>query len=413
MKPRVKILSACFSFLIAGVFYAEAAYPLAAAKTAGWTVKLTGYVKNIATYTEPSEYPTHLLLGIPENPLFPLGNIERDEHWENYTRLRLRMNGRRGGRWAWELHYEMRGLALNPDFTLASFLDGGSRSEQWLSLDARLYDEPGYEIEHMLDRAWMRWTPKWGEIVVGRQAITWTSGKLWYPTDLFGPFLPFDIDQDEKRGVDASNIAINLGSLSSFRMIYAPLENRDDARVGARLKTTLAGFDIHLMGGYFVGDRVGGGSLAHNLFGAVMRAEAAYTHPLRDDDRWSMVVNADAGLPHNVYVAVEYFHQSEGAKSKSEYWRSTDLFYRDKLHGLAQDYAGCILTWSATPLLTPGLSGVVNLLDTSFFVGPSVKYKPMENVTLTAAANIFTPHGSDSEYGLYPNTYYASVKAFF
>jgi len=248
---------------------------------------------------------------------------------------------------------------------------------------------------------------------MGRQSITWTVGKLWFPTDLFGPFSPFDIDQDEKRGVDAANLAIDLGDLSSFRVIFAPLERQEDSRVGGRLKASLEGFEIHLMGGYFSGDRVVGGSLSHNIAGATARAEGVYKHPLEGDDRWSFVVNADAGLPHNVYAVIEYFYQSAGAASEDTYYRTMPLYFQGKLYGLARDYLGCRVEWKASALVKPGVQGVANLMDQSLFFGPRIEWKPIDKVKVNAGANLFVPYLSDSEFGLFPNAYYASIKASF
>jgi len=380
-----------------------------------WVVRFTGYFKNTVAYTEDAEFPTYLLMGVPPDRLPPFveEKIGLDEHTEDLTRLRLRLNGRKGGTCAWELHYELRGLAADPDVSLPTFSAQAGASGQLLDMEAVTYDEPGYVMRHMVDRAWFRWTPGWGEFVVGRQAITWTVGRLWFPTDLFGPFLPFDIEQDEKKGVDAVNAAINLGALSSIRLIYAPLDEREDDRVGARFKASLGGFELHAMWGYFSGDRVAGGSMAHNLFGAVARVEGAYTHPLDGDDRWSMVANVDAGLPKNMYVAVEYYHQSEGEVSKENYWRSAPLYYGGKIYGMARDYIGLIYNWQATALVRPGLTGVMNLSDSSLFVAPRVEWKAARDVTVAAAANLFVSSGAKSEFGGYPDSYYSYVKVYF
>jgi len=413
MMRKASALITCTYIAIVLLICPSTAYPLVTAKDGEWTIRFTGYLKNITTYTESINFPVSLLSEFMEDSLPPLGEIEEQDHCDNLTRLRIRMAARRGGTFAWELQYEMHGLATPPDLMLPGFIDTGAATEQWLPIHTTLYDEPGYKIFHILDRAWFRWTPKWGELILGRQAITWTMGRLWYPTDLFGPFLPFDIDQDEKRGVDAVNFAINLGTFSSFRVIYAPLERQEDARVGARLKSTVKGFDIHLMGGYFSGDRVFGGGISHNLFKAVVRAEGAYTHPLEGGDRWSMVVNADRALPHNTYCLIEYYHQSAGASSADDYYKTFPLFSEGTLHGLARDYIGMLVSRQVTALLKPGVLGIVNLQDSSLFLGPNVEWKPIEKVVITAAANLFVSDTSESEFSLFPNTYYASAKIYF
>ena len=404
------LLIAALILLIAGD-----AFSLSEKKIDGWDIRLTGYIKNIFLYTEPIDIPANVMLGLPPNsPSIP-DKISFDEHYDNYTRLRIRMSGKRGDKYAWELHYELMGIAMNPDFVKLDSSVNNKHTEQYLMLQDTLTEQPGYEISHRLDRAWFRWSPNWGEFVVGRQAITWTVGKLWFPLDRFSPFLPFDIDQDEKTGVDAVNVAFNLGALNSIRFIYAPLDECDETRAGALLKASLKGFDLQAMGGYFSEDRVFGGSVSHNIFGAVARVEYAYTNPenLKYDDRWSIVANADMGFGRDIYVAAEYFHQSAGMTNDVKYWRVIDMVDSLKLAGFAQDYAGIIFSYSVTPLLKPSIVSVINLNDGSYFLGPKIEYKPVENLTLAAGANLFFASDKRSELGMNPDILYGTVKVFF
>lgn len=379
-----------------------------------WELRFTGYYKNIVAYTEPTDFPVNILLGIPENPFFDLGEIKDPAHWDNLSRLRLKLEVHYLKDWSSELEVEQRGLAIRPDLQLGGFFSTGVNDVQWLDMDVEIYDETGYMATAFVDRAWIRWAPAWGEIILGRQAITWTVGRLWSPTDRFGPFLPFDIEQDEKSGVDAANIAVNLGDLAEFRVIYAPLEFREDDRIGARLMGTVYGFDAHLMGGYFEEDYVGGISLTHNLFGWVARVEYAYTHPLSNqDDRWTVIAGADGALPKNIYGIIEYMHQSAGESDSDRYFESMPLLLTSDVFALAQDYLGGVVRLTPWPEISFSGSAIVNLNDFSSFLGPQIKYEPIQNVAITVAANFFVPYLSGSEYGLFSNTYFASFKGYF
>jgi len=143
------------------IVFSAPVYSLVTVQDGDWKLKFTGYIKNVTTYTEPIDFPVNILLGIPEPPFFSLGEIEEDEHWDNLTRLRLKLAGRRGGTYAWELQWELRGVASPPDLMLPGFLGAGAGVEQWQPMHATIFDEPGFEASQNLDRAWCSWSPDW------------------------------------------------------------------------------------------------------------------------------------------------------------------------------------------------------------------------------------------------------------
>ena len=59
-----------------------------------------------------------------------------------------------------------------------------------MDLTDTVVDRDSYFLVQRLDRLYLAWTPQWGSVKVGRQAITWGNGFIFNPFDLFNPFPP-------------------------------------------------------------------------------------------------------------------------------------------------------------------------------------------------------------------------------
>jgi len=391
-----------------------AAFGLASGEDGDFNLKLTGYFKNIIAYSEASAFPVDLLLGIPQNKYFDFGEIHEPGHWDDLSRLRTKLEGRYGQHWDGEIQTELRGIASRPDLKIGGYITTAPAARRWLNMDATMYDEPGYQVTGFVDRMWVRWAPSWGEVVLGRQAITWTVGHLWYPMDRFGPFLPFTIEQDEKPGLDAANLAINLGALGEFRIIFAPLERSKDDRIGARIRANVYGFDFQVMGGYFSEEYVGGMGVAHNFYGAVARAEYAYSHTLSDaPDRWSAIAGIDRSFRKKLYALLEYYHQSAGETNTDLYYKSFPIYASGEIFGLGRDYLGAMARISPWAEWSFAALGIINLNDSSGFVSPQIEYDYGQNLKIILAASLSVPNGPRSEFGLFSSAYYLSFKGYF
>lgn len=57
-----------------------------------------------------------------------------------------------------------------------------------------------YILWNRLDRLFVSLKLSWGDIMAGRQAVTWGNGMIFNPMDLFNPFSPSDILRDYKMG---------------------------------------------------------------------------------------------------------------------------------------------------------------------------------------------------------------------
>ena len=74
---------------------------------------------------------------------------------------------------------------------------------------------------HRLDRLSLTFTPSWGLVRIGRQAVTWGNGLVFNPMDLFNPFAPTAVQRDYKIGEDMAYAQVPIG-MAETQLLYLP-----------------------------------------------------------------------------------------------------------------------------------------------------------------------------------------------
>ena len=73
-------------------------------------------------------------------------------------------------------------------------------------LSSVFVDQERLRVWHDIDRLSLTWYTDFADITVGRQAITWGISNVYPVADLWAQFSPFELDTEEKPGVDAVRI---------------------------------------------------------------------------------------------------------------------------------------------------------------------------------------------------------------
>ncbi|WP_373500573.1 hypothetical protein, partial [Desulfococcus sp.] len=96
---------------------------------------------------------------------------------------------------------------------------------------------------HRLDRLFLIVDRPWGNLRLGRQAVTWGNGMLFNPMDIFNPFAPTDVVRDYKVGDDMALALLPAGENGDLQWIGVPRRNPengavewDESAVGAKLR---------------------------------------------------------------------------------------------------------------------------------------------------------------------------------
>lgn len=273
-----------------------------------------------------------------------------------------------------------------------------------------LVDEGGLRVQHNLDRLALTWRSEHVTVVVGRQVLSWGTGRFWNPTDLISPFAPTDVDREVRRGADAARVSIGLGATSQLDVLWLPQRLARDMGGVLRARTNLWGWDLSATVGKYVGDLVAGADFAGDLGPLGAHGEAAWTMPLVGLGTSGPVrvegdfVRALVGLdwrPHEALVlAAEYTFNGFGATNAAgllEVLRS-DRVVRGEVFGAERHYLGLGATWMATDLLTVSLSAIVNLVDPSAMVVPALEYSFEQHVLVRAGG--YVPLGAGLDVSL-------------
>jgi len=274
----------------------------------------------------------------------------------------------------------------------------GTRLDQTESEDARRWADLTWDIEdgsrhrsfHRLDRLAAQWRPGDWSVTFGRQAVSWGSGIVFQPLDLFSPFAPTVIDRDYKAGNDLLLIERLLSNGDDLQVLH--VVRRDDAShvTGAASSTALkwhgyaSALEFEWVAAEHYDETVLGASVRIPVGQALLRADLVATR--LEDDGWktSGVVNLDVTFTvkqRNAYVYAEYFHNAWGVSRlpPSPVLLPPDLIHRldrGEVFNLMRDYlaVGTSLEWHA--LLTQSTSVITNLHDSSSLLQVQFTYQP-------------------------------------
>jgi len=308
----------------------------------------------------------------------------------------------------------------------------------------RLYPGPGdpvssFGLFHNLDRLSLTLKTGRADLIVGRQAVAWGSARVINPTDVLAPFAFNELDQEDRRGIDAVRLRVSLGAMDELDMGFvAGRDFRSDRNAFfLRGKTYFQKTDVSAVLIAFREHLLLGLDIARAIGGAGFWLETAYVIPnqFRQDKvpEESGYFRASTGLDYTfnskTYGFVEYHFNSAGESDPQKY---NGLFgqtaYRDgSVYLLGKHYLNVGSTYQLTPLLS--LTGLVilNLSDWSLVVSPTLEYNIAENIYLAAGAYLgwgknpalapdpltSGPLLFRSEFGTYPDMFFTSFRVYF
>ena len=423
MKRRAAISGFCIALWCASVF----ADP----------VEFTGYFKPFVAATDVAE--SYRRLGLWDD----------DYLFDNVERLRLKLEGKPSGPVAFGAHYEVYfhwgdTVKLRRELEeqdLDKTLTRLTERPRFMDLEGEIFEEGSVSLNQGLDRLWTRWEPNRRlQVTIGRQAVSWGTGLIWSPVDLFAAFAPTEIDREEKLGVDVVRLVLQPHENLSVDLVGEPLDveqhwtaNMDDSSLAARLGTHWGEYDIHLCGGAVQSDMVLGGDFSGYLCNAGFHGEALHTWVDENDQRdyFRGLLGLDYGFAAawNPYVAVEYFHNGLGVDDAEEYAARRletsvqRVFERGIAYNIGRDYLGGTFRVQPNALLTLQATTLANLHDGSFREFATLAWSVRENLDLILGADVGLGGASgeftawqDEETGLeigVPDLYFLYGKFYF
>jgi hypothetical protein len=337
------------------------------------------------------------------------------DHNDGLANLRLIYDSTWGA-WSFDFHY----LVTAEDGEDARLMQTESQLEQippatWFNLTDTFISRGSVLAEQGIDRLSLAYSTPDFVIRIGRQALTWGSGLVFRPMDLFDPFSPVALDTEFKPGTDMLYAQYLFADGSDLQFIAVPRStvldgapDMNDSSFALHYHGEFAGFETTGLIARDHGDWTGALGVNGPLYGAAWNVEVLPTS-VRDGptvvSALANISDAQTLFDRNARLFAEYFHNGFGVEG--DITAATLPSYlenrlaRGQLFNIRQDYlaAGVSLEWS--PLVTLSPTVIADLNDGSFDLYFSGSWSLDTNIVLYAGVQVpFGPRGS--EYGGVP-----------
>jgi hypothetical protein len=288
----------------------------------------------------------------------------------------------------------------------------------WFNLSENIVNRGPTVVTADLDRLYVGYTSPQTVVRVGRQALTWGSGLVFRPMDLFDPFSPSATDTEYKPGVDMLYLQRLFADGSDLQFVLAPRPPRygaapttNESSAALHYQTVLFGHRTTWLLASDHGDWVGALSVNGALKGATWNLEVVPTGVRREGVYVSGVANISDALTlfgRNATVFAEYFRNGFGAGSGAIDIAGLppdlkDRLARGQVFNVRNDYLASGLTVEINPLFNLSPTLIAGLDDGSIFLLAAGTWSLSDSLTLIAGVQI--PIGpSGTEYGGLPLT---------
>ncbi|MBN1633806.1 MAG: hypothetical protein JW917_06550 [Ignavibacteria bacterium] len=330
----------------------------------------------------------------------------------NLTKTRLRAstnlweNSRINAEYEIDMLYRGSGSEITGDNSIIN------SNRQLIELTWKLVDKKNFSLINYIDRLYLKQDFGNFTIVAGRQRISWGTGRIWNPTDLFNPINPAFYYVTEKTGADAVSFKYAFANFTDLNIVFNPQEKIRNSNYGFRFRTNYHYYDLSLMGGYFDKRVIAGLDFAGNLFDAGIRGEGIISAKNDDlkDNFIKFIIGIDNQFTSKLYVLIEYHYNGEG-KNEKDLYEFTRL-YKGEIQNIAKNYICLSANYQVFPLLFVTLTEISNLNDESGFLNISASLSATENLT-TGLGFQFAYGKEKSEYYYYPHSLYLQCKYHF
>ena len=362
-------------------------------------------------------------------------------HTEGYVTNRLRSNilFSPGATFRLQLSYELvpeikkkQSLLYNALFSLTnpSVYRAADFKERLYPFDKE--DIENFSIYHNLDRFSFSFQLPFTELIAGRQAIGWGSARIINPTDILTPFGFNALDTEERYGIDAVRMIFPIKSLNEIDIgyVFGDEFHYKNSAFFLRTKIYVLETDIAFPFIGFRGNLLSGIDIARSLGGAGIWCEAAHvftdvldneTEHSNDNDYFRLSLGADYNFSEKFYGYIEYHFNSIGSNNADSYLNqlTTCAYTEGAVYLLGKHYCGLGGRYEITPLLPGSFMVLYNFSDNSVCLLPELEYNIRSDIYISLGAIIGlgkkaeSPFAFNSEFGIYPDAGYISLRIYF
>ncbi|MFC1791687.1 hypothetical protein ACFL0I_04385, partial [Gemmatimonadota bacterium] len=302
-----------------------------------------------------------------------------------------------------------------------------------VNLSADLIDKERLHAWHDVDRLSLTVYTGMGDVTLGRQAITWGISNLFPVHDLWAQFSPFELDTEEKPGIDAFRFLSYPWEGVELDVVVADRGSADDLSAGIRAGMGLSWGDLYVGGGKFWNQALVLGGVATPVGSFKLRAEGVIPYDLElDHGRLPRATLGVDWFGGETMLSGEYHFNGVGVADRDRYGEAIadPRFARGESYYLGRHYLGGLASWSpGNDRLNLALSGMVNLQDPSSIFTPVLTYDFGQETRVSAGGMIsfggapIAGVGGDpgmppvpllkSEYGMYGDLFFTRISIYF
>jgi hypothetical protein len=338
--------------------------------------------------------------------------IGAPDHDDAFGNLRLIWEPARG-HWSFSVHY-----VVNAQYGQDAQLMRDDTAmlapppATWFNLTDTFFNRGDTFAQHGIDRLSIAYSTSDFVIRAGRQALTWGSGFVFRPMDLFDPFSPVATDTEYKPGTDMLYAQFLFADGSDLQLIAVPRPpekyadpTANASSFAAHYHKAFSGFETTWLVARDHGNWTGGIGVNGPLEGATWNVEFVPTAVDHGSGRTSLLANiSDAStlFDRNATLFAEYFHNGFGVEGDTTFATLPadlkDMLARGELFNVRRDYVAAGLTWEWSPLVTISPTAIAGLNDGSVYLLAAVNWSLSDNLTFIAGAQ--QPLGpTGSEFG--------------
>lgn len=363
-------------------------------------------------------------------------------------RLKIRFEGEN---WSSEIHHvitmgskapttqleiELQNLGMElEDDNSGSFMTGvGLQAPEVIELSWKGDEEADLFFQGRTDRLYIKGSIGSVDLQIGRQPISFGNGFVFSPLDLVQPFSFATIDNEYKPGIDAVRLDGYIGMSTQITAVaaYAGDWDMDGMTYVLNGNTTIGWTDLSLFLGKIRSDNVLGIGIVSNIGPVGVHSDLSYTIP--DNDTEDPFIRTVVGAMHKPLekstINAELYYQSLGKSNPKDYleFSQSDRFGRGEIWLMGQSYSSVAWSQEFTPLVQGNISVIGNLNDLSTMLSPSLSISVSDNTQ--ASLGGFVGIGKkpedvelsdligdsqilNSEFGFFPNMFFAQMRSYF
>lgn len=298
-----------------------------------------------------------------------------------------------------------------PPFSMITEKDNGRVDMSW-----NIANGDSWFLNTSIDRLFLDYTYGEWNITLGRQRINWGINLVWNPNDLFNNYNYLDFDYEERPGADAVKLTRYFGYTSSMELAYKMGDNIESRALAAAYRFNTKGYDIQLLGGWKGYDLVIGGGWSGDIKGAGFRGEITYFYPMsgykeKSDQATVASISLDYTFSNGLYLQTSGLYNSQGTtgdiSSQNILYMDSDLSAKQLSLGRYEWFGQ--FNYTVSPIVQVSCSSIMNVCDTSGYVGPSVTFSLSDDLELMTMGQLFWGKAL-TEYGTAPNSVYLRLK---